>query len=67
MNSRIALLSVSRIQTVPEPAFVACPPALAGCCAPSDAIREVYRQAYEKALEINRPSRWAPLYVICEN
>jgi hypothetical protein len=46
-------------------AFVACPVVLipVGCCAMAD----IYRIAYERACELNKPSRWAPLYQTSPN
>lgn len=60
------------VQPAPESqaAFVACPMVLAQvacCCSQQEAIREVYRVALERAQELHRPSRWAPLYAACQN
>ena len=46
-------------------AFVACPVSLvaaSGCMAQVDRVQALYQAAYERARELHRPSRWAPLY-----
>jgi len=67
MGSRQAVLEVlNRAPLAAVPAFVACPTMLVAP-AVRDRIEAIYQAAYESAREINRPSRWAPLYTASVN
>jgi len=70
MTSRIPqFLSGERFVPAVSEAFVACPAMLVqfACPAQADAMREVYRIAYEQARDLHRPSRWAHLYQATSN
>jgi hypothetical protein len=70
MTSRIShLLSTERFVSAASQAFVACPAVLVqfACPAQAEAMREVYRLAYEQARDLHRPSRWVPLYQTLNN
>jgi hypothetical protein len=68
MFSRRFSLSVAKpVSTIPE-GFVACPMlVVSGYPVQQDRMREIYQLAYERACELHRPSRWAPLYDVCPN
>jgi hypothetical protein len=70
MKSRIAeQFDAERISTSSVGAFVAIPLAtiqsVYACC--GDALRDAYRIAFERAVAVNQPSRWAHLYADSAN
>ena len=69
MNTHyLSRLTFAEPTPVLQPAFVAVPVALLPvACGGVALLAEIYRHAYERAREINRPSRWAPLYAASEN
>lgn len=69
MNTHhLTRFTLAEPRPVSQPAFVAFPVALLPiACGGVALVTEIYREAYERAREINRPSRWAPLYAASEN
>jgi hypothetical protein len=66
---RFSFANAKHLKPEPQAAFVACPMVVAqmACCSQQESLREIYRVAFERAWELHRPSRWAPLYAASQN
>lgn len=68
LNRRFSFVEAGPAVAESQAAFVACPMILQViCCPQAESLRELYRVAFERAVELHRPSRWAPLYAVCQN